>query len=418
MNDNVAHKLLNYILCSLGLLLVVSNACSDEVTSRYFGLHIHKAEELLNWPHVRFGSWRLWDAHVQWVDLERRKDIWSFEKLDKYVDQAKEKNIDLLLPLGLTPIWASSKPDEKSAYGRGTAAMPTKMEYWDKYVRTVSERYKSRIQYYEIWNEPNDKLFFSGSVRNLVRLTCNAYSILKEVDPNIKVVSPAYTHPRNISMLNEFLRNGGKDCIDIVSYHLYLPSKTPNDLPQLINGIKDVMAKNGIQHMPLWNTESGWLIESTEENVSANAPQYWAILNASNTAEYISKSLILAAANGVERYFLYAWDSKKFGLLELTNKKLKEGSIAYDITYNWLVGKESPACQIDSEIWICKMSDDGMQKELILWSVHGLKEYSMLENWNVERSERADGKVISSAIRSDRILIDKIPIYLKIVKNG
>ena len=39
----------------------------------YFGLHIHRAASGTVWPEADFGSWRLWDTHTQWSDLEPQK---------------------------------------------------------------------------------------------------------------------------------------------------------------------------------------------------------------------------------------------------------------------------------------------------------------------------------------------------------
>ena len=80
-------------------------------------MHIHGMvvprpglKEPTPWPSVPFGAWRLWDAYVGWPQLEPKQGTWNFSTLDKYVALAEAHNVEILLPLGLTPEWASARP--------------------------------------------------------------------------------------------------------------------------------------------------------------------------------------------------------------------------------------------------------------------------------------------------------------------
>ena len=61
---------------------------------------------------------------VTWADLEPQPGQWRFETLDRYVELARERNIEVLLPLGMSPTWASARPGEVSSYGAGATAEP------------------------------------------------------------------------------------------------------------------------------------------------------------------------------------------------------------------------------------------------------------------------------------------------------
>jgi beta-glucosidase/6-phospho-beta-glucosidase/beta-galactosidase len=129
---------------------------SEGVPPEFFGLHIHHLDVpykqgVSSWPFTPFGSWRLFGAYVQWDDLEPQKGQWNFRRLDWYVEEAGRHGIELLLTLGRTPQWASARPNEDR---KGSAAEPASIEDWKNYVRTLSRRYKGRIKYYEVWNEP------------------------------------------------------------------------------------------------------------------------------------------------------------------------------------------------------------------------------------------------------------------------
>jgi hypothetical protein len=197
LNKNHRQSVLLVALAAVVLLAVSPVAgetltpSTDTIPPTLFGMHIHHIGTYTPWPAVPFGTWRLWDAYVSWPNLEPNKGQWYFDKLDSYVQLAQSHNVEILLPLGLSPTWASARPTEPSGYNAGSAAEPANIEDWKNYVRTVATRYKGRIRYYEIWNEPNEPLFFSGTVDQMVTLAREAYAILKEIDPEVMVVSPS-----------------------------------------------------------------------------------------------------------------------------------------------------------------------------------------------------------------------------------
>src|SRR5215813_211564 len=155
------------------------------IDRRFFGMHIHRSVDGTRWPPVPFGSWRLWDAHVTWADIEPGPQAWNWTRLDAYVAMAQAHDVEILLTLGMTPPWASSEPnrhaDPPLGYPQGAQAPPARLEDWTEYVRTVALRYKGRIRYYEIWNEPNQMAFFSGSPQQMAELSKAAYGVIKAI---------------------------------------------------------------------------------------------------------------------------------------------------------------------------------------------------------------------------------------------
>ena len=139
---------------------------SGPVPREYWGLHIHRAGALGSWP-AAFGAWRLWDARVAWPNLEPNPGQWRFDALDEYVEMAREHRVEILLPLGMSPSWASARPSEVSSYSPGATAEPADLQRWRDYVRTVAQRYKGRVRHYEIWNEPNLRSFYTGSTATM-----------------------------------------------------------------------------------------------------------------------------------------------------------------------------------------------------------------------------------------------------------
>src|SRR6184192_280273 len=90
---------------------------ANPIPSAFFGMHIHHmvsgAPQPTPWPAIPFGSWRFWDAYAAWPNLEPEKGKWNFQFTDKYVDAAEEHHVQVLLPIALSPSWASARPREE-----------------------------------------------------------------------------------------------------------------------------------------------------------------------------------------------------------------------------------------------------------------------------------------------------------------
>lgn len=342
------------------------------------------------------------------MHLQPTRSTWDFSKLDRYVSLADSRGVSLLLPLGLTPQWASARPTERSAYGPGAAAEPLAMEDWRIYVRKVAQRYKGKIKAYELWNEPNDPEFYSGSMDKLVELTCEAYRVLKEVDPSITVVSPAYTHPRNIKLLDKFLSSGGGKCIDVVSYHLYLPTRPPEDIPDLIKQIRGVMKTHGLANSPLWNTESGWAMKNNDGTPIGTVPAAWRKIGDGQSGAYVARSYLLGAAFGLDRFYWYAWDNQTFGLTEPTTLRPKPGGIALGKIAAWLSGKPRPSCSENGGIWKCSLSTASTSIHQVIWSPDSERTLLLPPGWRIKRVERADGRDEANLANS-HFQVDELP---------
>jgi len=296
----------------------------DPIPPAYFGMHIHRLATTTPWPEVPFGTWRLWDAYVAWPNLEPRKDQWDFATLDKYVTAAEQNHVDVLLPLGLSPRWASSRPNEESGYMPGNAAPPIHVDEWQNYVRTLATRYKGRIHTYEIWNEPNLKQFYTGSVQELVRLAKVAYTTLKQVDPMILVCSPSATGKDGAIWLEQYFQAGGGKYTDVIGYHFYVNPEPPENMVPLIQKVKAVMEKYGM-HEQLWDTETGWAIQNNQSLVAPALGKGFnsLVLTGEQASAYIARAYLLSWGAGVSHLYWYSWDNRIMGLTEADGKTIK-----------------------------------------------------------------------------------------------
>lgn len=360
----------------------------------YVGLHLHRADQGTAWPAAGFGSWRLWDAHVAWPNLEPERGRWDFARLDRYVAMARLTGVEILLPLGLSPGWASARPAEHSSYAPGNAAEPRNMEDWRNYVRTVATRYAGRIRDFEIWNEPNEAGFFSGTPEKLVELTCEAQAVLKAVSPENRLVSPAMVGEGiEPQLLEKFLRLGGSKCVDIVGYHFYVPKGAPEATMTLVRRVRDVMKRGGVGNLPLWNTEAGWWIENTDGTPEA-ADTRWRRVSSVESAAYVARALIAGRAAGLERYYWYAWDNTSLGLIEPSSGALKPGAVALATVASWLAWSDIDHCNEQTGRWVCPLkSKEGNLRGYIAWATQGnAPSFQVQSGETIEAVEHLDGR--------------------------
>lgn len=121
-----------------------------------------------------------------------------------------------------------------------------------EFVRKAVGRYKGRIKYWEIWNEPN----FRMNGAKYAALIATLYPIVKEVDPAAKVMGPTVCGI-NLPWHEDFYKAGGGKFCDILSIHDYEGHESidPVHWQWKIGALRKVMAAHGDAGKPIWQTE-------------------------------------------------------------------------------------------------------------------------------------------------------------------
>jgi hypothetical protein len=344
---------------------------SQAIPPTYFGLHFLAGKT--PWPSVPVASWRLWDTSTRWPDIEPSKGHWQFDTLDKDVELAQQHDSDVLLTLAVTPKWASAHPDVKSGWQEpGLTSEPLDLEDWRGFVRQVATRYKGRIHAYEIWNEPNLKQYWVGNTDQLIALVREAHDIIKGIDPTAIIVSPAATTGSGIGWLDDFLRKGGAQYVDVIGYHFYVFPQPPENVVDLVQRVKQTLANNGVGDKPIWGTEIGWAEPKPFPSEELGAA-------------YIARTYTVAWAAGVSRLYWYSWDNHKWAALETTeqdNQTLKPAGQADGVIQQWLSGARMDWCNKgDDGTWTCQL-DRGGEREWIVWNSTSTKTFSVPSSWH------------------------------------
>jgi hypothetical protein len=195
----------------------------------------------------------------------------TWEKYDDIVHQARDLGLGLILRLDTSPGWARS-PSAPDGH-----APPEDLEQWRRFVRLVAERYRGRVGYYQVWNEPNLAIEWGGQPVDppgYARLLRVAYETIKAADPSATVLSAALapTRDERAEALNEvlFLQRlydaGASGAFDILSANAYGLRSGPDDMRLDHDDVnfsrplrlRELMVRNGDAAKPIWASEMGW----------------------------------------------------------------------------------------------------------------------------------------------------------------
>jgi hypothetical protein len=207
----------------------------------------------------------------------------------------------------------------------------------------------------------------------LVKLTQIAREELKKVDPNIQLVSPAMStgSKNHLDYLDKYLAHGGARVVDIIAYHMYVQEQSPEALVPLVQKIRAVMKKNGVESLPLWNTEIGWWVDNEDGTPATRQVTNggWRKLEPREEAgAFIQRTFLLSLSLGVGRVYWYAWDNIDLGLMEPTAKKPKPAAERWRSTVENLLGATQVNCRQDSNKWRCSYVKSDGTKDEVSWT--------------------------------------------------
>jgi len=219
------------------------------------------------------------DGRGQFTDsrLDRDGDgqpdtIDTWVKYDQIVDLTEAYGLRLMARLSNPPAWTRADPDA------GDRAPPDDLGDFINYAVAVATRYRGRISHYQIWNEPNIYPEWGNNPidpAGYAELLCRSYQALKEVDPNIVVISGAIAPTialdgsRDLSdlvFLQALYDQGGGECFDVLSAQGYGLRSGPTDRRLRATSVnvgrhsyyRDIMVRNGDAHKPIWLSEAAW----------------------------------------------------------------------------------------------------------------------------------------------------------------
>lgn len=169
----------------------------------------------------------------------------DFDDIDRIYDQVLELGMRPVVELGFMPADLAADPDRTVFAYQGIISPPKDWDRWAALIRDLAEhlidRYGAvevRQWAFEVWNEPNLSVFWSGTPAEYWRLYEVTAAAIKAVDPALRVGGPSTAA---VGWVDEQLRVDAP--VDFLSTHVY--GTVPLDLRPLAGG------------RPLWWTEWG-----------------------------------------------------------------------------------------------------------------------------------------------------------------
>jgi polysaccharide biosynthesis protein PslG len=305
--------LLTAVVATLALLVSVAPASAHDVRVRHSLYGVHDSS-LHAFKGVHAGSIRLWDAGVQWQEIEKRRGRYDWRRLDQLVTAAQKAHAEVTFVMAMTPHF----------YSKTSTKPPRTIAPFKAFVRAAMKRYrvfhgKRGIAAYQVWNEANISNFWTGTPLGMAKLVRAVDQVRDKVDRKANVVAPPMTMRLGYQSdwMKRFyaVRLGSTPVwryVDTLAFNLYpLPTYgrragTPEDSMALLAQARAHLRQDHVPaSKPIWNTEVNYGLKSGKD---AGRPA--TRITDKLQAAYIMRTFLLNASHGVKRVDWYRYDMK------------------------------------------------------------------------------------------------------------
>lgn len=310
---------------------------------------------------ARFDRFDFW-WHI--IEPQKGRFEWSFP--DRVVEMYVSNGIEMLPILCYSSAWSGKPPtsdEEVSNYAN--------------FVYEVVNRYKDRVKYWQIWNEPNIPTFWNPpDVYWYTKMLKEAYKAAKKADPDCVIIA-GNTSGADIRFLQGIYDNGGWDYLDGISFHPYSLAGGPvsQRLDKIISRVVEFVEEKGGDKQ-IWITEIGWQtaidLNKYKRNLTGLRIESMRELREEvqmQQARHLFQTYVIALAQGLDKVFWFcAWDFDiPWGLIDGSGTE-KLGAKAYQTIVKYLDGSEFKGnINFASHIWAYVYENNGAPV-LFLWS--------------------------------------------------
>ncbi|HET6703965.1 helix-turn-helix domain-containing protein [Amycolatopsis sp.] len=337
------------------------------VARELFGVTVNSATGMM--PAFGVGSVRLWDSRTRWQNIEPARERFDWSTLDGLVEGARKAGFPVLFVFGGTPRWASPSAPP-TAYPDGSrAAPPDDLADWDRFVGKVVERYRGRIEAYELWDMANHPKFFTGPVERLVEMTRRASRIIRAADPEATVVCPSMgqlVEPASRRVLERFGELGGYESCDAaaVKLHARRAADPPETMLATVDELEQIFHRTG-GHANLWST-------GTDFETPYQPP-----VDPDIAADHAARFYLTGLYARYQRMYFYSWGSARVPIvLQPAGGPPTKAAAYVERLGQWLAGARISSCRkgaqagLPENLWQCDFERDG-ERFRICWTHEG-----------------------------------------------
>ncbi len=369
-----------------------------------------------SYPEVTFGL--LAHGDFAWETIEPSRGVFDFSVFDNYMSLIQRHglvdpvtntaNFAMTLAAG-TPIWAvASKcagPNSACTCTTTTCtAPPDNIADWTDFLNTLINHYNGKtqphIKYYELWNEFNYSLWWTGGDAAMVALAKAAYPIIHQ-DLHSMLLTPSVSGPvgtvspvSGYTRMKDYLQAGGYLYADGGAFHGYIAGSAGNinpfpmpeddvtsDCTEWVTCYGSIITKaeqmravfdqNGLAGKPMFQTEGSWGKNTvTKSDIQVAWLSRWLLLQAGLRAEL---NLQMAA------WFTWAPGTGfGWGTIETSSGTPSDAGIAYQHVFDWVSGATiAQRCSPDSNsTYTCTLTRAGGYTAKAVWNTKGTISYT------------------------------------------
>ncbi|WP_442816368.1 helix-turn-helix domain-containing protein [Streptomyces sp. NBC_01233] len=375
------------------------------VPNGLFGMTLNSSTGAM--PTFQIDTVRLWDSRTRWSNIQPRRGEFDWSILDRLVAGANGAGLPVVFTMGGTPEWASPN-GPRTAYDDGSrTSPPDDLADWKTFVAAVADRYRGRIDAYELWVMGNDPRYFSGSLETLVEMTREAKAVLDAVDPDATVVCPSMGRlwdAAGMRGLERFSELRGYDSCDVagVKLHQRTASDPPEQLLGLVGEIDRAFHRGG-SHPKLWNTGTTYDIPLQkpleEPAASANAVRFFLV---GLYARY-------------QRMYFYNWGGSKIPIvMQPDGQPPTQAALYVEELRRWVHGTRIRSCGngvaagLPVGVWQCRFDREGSELAVV-WHETGTAR--VLAPQKLTAVHHLDGTVV--AVPAERTVeVTTLPVLL------
>ena len=250
-----------------------------EAKIRYYGKLAHHA------------GIRIARERFPWLETEPNLGKYDWAAAEKIMIPYRQSGLKLSVVIENSPSFAGSKKQR----------MPTDMLVTYNFARAAAAKFKDVIVAWEFWNEPETTRFNEEAPWTHAAMAKAFYLGVKAGNPHALVTTSGMAMPPGQYMDTLFNSSMAEYC-DLFNYHIYHGLK---DTPEVIQGIKNFLARYKCQNMKIWITENGiapipTLSDPYDPQVKVQSYQQELVW-----AEFIPKTYVRMQELGVNRNFIF-----------------------------------------------------------------------------------------------------------------
>jgi hypothetical protein len=272
-------------------------------------------------------------THCSWGKVEATRGVYDWSEPDQTIDFFTSHSVEPYVNIGLSNPAYQGATHGVAAHGVAARGIPPQRDpealaAWKAFLRAAAERYRDRVTYWEMANEPNIRIFWQPEpdAVEYARFVIEGAQVLKEVNPDCKICA-GVTAGIPMDYIREFLAAGTVPYFDVFVYHAYrtVPEGYSNRLVVRaqtdVNQVKLTLDKNQIAGLdflaeyaelekwlrrrgfqgPIWQGETGY--PSSEDTIHWRGDGPW---GPTIQAKFVLRRLLIDwfAGADMSAYFL------------------------------------------------------------------------------------------------------------------